>query len=146
MVSKRFKFVILLLVIAALLPGPASAGRAAVPQAAPQIGLLGQLGGESYSVALQGSYAYLGLGPRLAVVNLSDPANPVLAGRSVPLPDIVQGIAVSGNTVVRSGWREWPADHRRHKLVGAAVEGRARHARTGAGRRGLGDHCLRGRR
>jgi hypothetical protein len=99
MVRSRLTLVIASLVIAVLLPGPAlAAGRPAGPQAAPEFGLVGQEGGESYSVAVQGTYAYLGIGPRLAVMNVSVPAAPVVAGHSAPLPDIVQGIAVSGST------------------------------------------------
>jgi uncharacterized repeat protein (TIGR01451 family) len=92
---KRLRWLMLSLVIAALLPG---AGGAASLQVTPPPGLIGQEGGESYSVALQGSYAYLGIGPRLAVVDVSAPATPALSGRSAPLPGIVQGVAVSGTT------------------------------------------------
>jgi hypothetical protein len=93
--QSRLRLIILCLVIAALVPG---AGGAAAPQVVPEVGLVGQEGGESYSVAVQGAYAYVGIGPRLAVVNVSNPALPVLSGRSAPLPGIVQGIAASGNT------------------------------------------------
>ena len=47
----------------------------------------------------RGTYAYLGIGPRVVVLDVSVPAAPVLTGRSAPLPDIVQGLAASGNTV-----------------------------------------------
>ena len=101
MVPRRFRQVILSFVIAAaLLPGPAlAAGRVAAPQVAPQIGLVGQEGGESYAVALGGTNAYLGVGPRVVVVNIANPAAPVRSGQSAPLPDIVQGLTASANAV-----------------------------------------------
>jgi len=50
-------------------------------------------------VALQSGYAYVGIGPRVAVLDVSVPASPVLAGRSAPLPGLIQGLAASGSTV-----------------------------------------------
>ena len=38
------------------------------------IELVGQIGGETNAVAVQGSYAYVGVGPRLVVVDVSSPA------------------------------------------------------------------------
>jgi uncharacterized repeat protein (TIGR01451 family) len=100
MVRGRLSLVLLSLVIAALWPGQALyASHLASPQVAQEGGLVGQEGGESYSVALQGAYAYLGIGPSVAVLDVSVPTAPVRVGRSAPLPDIVQGLAVSGDTV-----------------------------------------------
>jgi hypothetical protein len=44
-----------------------------------------------------GNKAYLGVGPRLVVLDVSQPANPMVLGESPPLPDIVQGVVVAGN-------------------------------------------------
>jgi uncharacterized repeat protein (TIGR01451 family) len=92
---QQLRLVILCLIIITLLHGTVLT---AAPQIDAEIGLGGQEGGESYSVALQGAYAYVGIGPRLSVVDVSVPAAPALTGRSAPLPGIVQGIAASGNT------------------------------------------------
>jgi len=64
---------------------------------AQNVEFVGQIGGESYAVAVQGDYAYLGVGPRLVVLDISNPANPTLAGQTEVLPDIVWGVAVAGN-------------------------------------------------
>ena len=58
--------------------------------------LVGQVGGASYAVAAQGHYAYLGVGPRLAIVDVSDPRTPRIIGRSEVLPGMVQKIIVRG--------------------------------------------------
>ena len=58
---------------------------------------VGQWGGASFDVAVSGSRAYMGMGPRLVVLDISDPSNPTLIGMSDVLPSIVQGVAISGN-------------------------------------------------
>ena len=58
--------------------------------------LVGQIGGTCQAVAVQGRYAYIGLGPRLAVVDISNPARPALVGQSTILPDGVSDVVVSG--------------------------------------------------
>lgn len=59
--------------------------------------LLGQIGGSSAAVAVDGQFAYLGQGPRMVVLDVSDPAKPGLVGESEILPGLVQGIQVNGN-------------------------------------------------
>jgi hypothetical protein len=58
---------------------------------------VGQLGGSSHAVAVVGNRAYFGMGSRLWVLDVSQPANPVLLGKSSALPGIPLGISVSGN-------------------------------------------------
>ncbi|MDW8069364.1 MAG: hypothetical protein RML46_10650 [Anaerolineae bacterium] len=58
-----------------------------------------QLGGPVLKAVVSGTYAYVGMGPRLIVLNVSDPARPVLLGQSDVLPGIVQDVAVAGNYV-----------------------------------------------
>ena len=58
---------------------------------------VGQIGGTSYSVAVQGDYAYAGIGPCLVILNSANPARPTLVGQSGVLPGLVQGIAVAGS-------------------------------------------------
>lgn len=60
--------------------------------------LLGQTGGASNAVAVQGHYAYLGVGPRLVVLDVSDPAHPAFIGQTDPLPGVVSDVAISGTT------------------------------------------------
>jgi hypothetical protein len=57
--------------------------------------VVGQIGGECNAVAIQGNYAYNGEGYNVTILNVSTPARPVVVGK-IRLPDIVQGIAVSG--------------------------------------------------
>lgn len=59
--------------------------------------LVGQLGGSVEGVAVQGTYAYIGVGPRLFIINITDPTSPTVVGKTQPLPDIVKSLAVVGN-------------------------------------------------
>jgi hypothetical protein len=57
---------------------------------------LGQLGGITVAVAVQGSYAYIQEGPRLTILDVSDPAAPAVAGRTAPMSYNVYGVCVAG--------------------------------------------------
>jgi hypothetical protein len=59
--------------------------------------LIGQVGGPTYAVAVQGNYAYIGVGPRLVILDIADPAHPIPVGQTPVLPDVVKGITVVGN-------------------------------------------------
>ena len=59
------------------------------------IELVTGIGGNSYGVAVQGNYAYVGEGNSLLVMNISDAANPALVGR-LALPGKVMDIALLG--------------------------------------------------
>lgn len=100
MVHRQLRLVIMTLIIITLSYGAVPAGRSlAAPQIEPPIGLVGQEGGSSYAVVVQGGHAYVGIGPRLAVLDVSVPTAPSLTGQSVPLPALVQGLAISSNYV-----------------------------------------------
>ncbi len=58
---------------------------------------VGDIGGQTYAVAVQGRYAYSGMGWRMVVVDVLDPANPTIVGTSDFFPRGVQGIAVAGD-------------------------------------------------
>ena len=58
--------------------------------------LIGQAGGPSQGIAVQGDYAFMGVGSRLVVVDISDPVNPHLIGATTPFDYLVQGVTVSG--------------------------------------------------
>ena len=66
-----------------------------VPPATPEVA--GQFGGSTYAVAVQGNYAYVGVGPRLVTLDISDPERPAVVGRTAVLPGVVQDVAVAGN-------------------------------------------------
>ena len=104
----------LFMMLAALLAGrtygqasgrePAQTGKpmAAAPAApAEQVTLepIGQIGGTAHGVAVQGHYAYVGMGPTLLVLDVSDPQNVMRVGQSKVLPGIVQEAYVSEDFV-----------------------------------------------
>jgi len=57
--------------------------------------LVGQIGGATYAVAVQGNYAYVGVGPRLVILNTADLTNPVVVGQTGVLPGIVEDLVVA---------------------------------------------------
>ncbi len=57
---------------------------------------VGQIGGPTQGVAVQGSYAYVGVGLRLVVLDISNPAALREVGVTRPFPHFVQDVAVSG--------------------------------------------------
>jgi hypothetical protein len=59
--------------------------------------LVGQIGGSTFAVTLQGDYAYLGVGPRLVIVDVSDPTSPAFVGQSGILSDKINDIAVAND-------------------------------------------------
>ena len=63
-----------------------------------QIGfrLVGQIGGPTQRVAVQGNYAYVGVGLRLVVLDISNPADLREIGVTQPFPHFIEDIAISG--------------------------------------------------
>jgi hypothetical protein len=59
--------------------------------------LVGQIGGITETVAVQGNYAYIGVGPHLVILDVSDPAHPMVVGQTGVLPGVVKSIAVAGD-------------------------------------------------
>ena len=57
--------------------------------------LLGQIGGAGKAIDLDGQTAYLGLGPRLVVLDVAQSHAPRVIGRSSVLPHVVEGLDVS---------------------------------------------------
>jgi hypothetical protein len=57
----------------------------------------GQLGGGAFAVAVKGNYAYVGIGPRVVIVDFSIPSQPFEIGKTQPFPAIVDDIEVVGN-------------------------------------------------
>lgn len=58
--------------------------------------VMSELGGAVSTVAVQGNYAYLGLGIRLVVLDIEDPAHPFVVGQSGFLPGVVKQIGLAG--------------------------------------------------
>lgn len=75
----------------------AAAGRAAVQQGSQHVRLVNYLGGSIGAVTVQGNYAYLGAGPRLFILDVSDPEVPMVAGQSGLLADAVSDVVVAGS-------------------------------------------------
>ena len=70
---------------------------------------VGHIGGVTDAVAVQGDYAYIDEGPALTVLGISNPASPTIVGKTDPLPDIVQDIAVAGDYAYIVGDIGYPA-------------------------------------
>ena len=66
--------------------------------------LVGQIGGFTWAVAVQGNYAYIGVGPRLVILDVSDPSHPAVVGQTGVLPDVVVGVAVAGSYAYVADW------------------------------------------
>ena len=79
--------------------GPAS--RSALPQVGQvqTLELVGQIGGALRAVAARGPFAYVAEGPRLVVVDASDPARPTAVGQSPVLTGQVDAVSVDGGYV-----------------------------------------------
>jgi hypothetical protein len=63
---------------------------------AQNVELVGQIGGPAKAVASQGDYAYVVTGPRLVIVDISDPANPTRVGSHEISVDYGRDVAVAG--------------------------------------------------
>ena len=59
--------------------------------------VVGQTGGATQAVAVQGSYAYVGVGMQVAVLDVSSPSAPRRVGASDPLGGDVLDIAIAGS-------------------------------------------------
>jgi hypothetical protein len=57
---------------------------------------VGQIGGPTQAVAVHGSYAYVGVGMRLVVLDVSNPSDLREVGGTPPFPHLVEDIAISG--------------------------------------------------
>jgi hypothetical protein len=59
--------------------------------------MVGQVGGGMTAVAIEGNTAYVGQGARLVTLDITDPAQPLFLGHSVPFAGGVSGVAVLGS-------------------------------------------------
>lgn len=58
--------------------------------------VIGQIGGPTSAVAVRGTYAYVGVGLRLNVLDVTNPITPTEVGSTSPFPYFVEGLAISG--------------------------------------------------
>lgn len=73
--------------------------------------VLAQLGGTFGALAIDGNTVYLGIGPRLATVDISDPSASRLLWQSETLPGLVEAVAVQpGRVYLRIGSELWVYD------------------------------------
>jgi CSLREA domain-containing protein/uncharacterized repeat protein (TIGR01451 family) len=61
------------------------------------IDLVGHIGGRIFAVDVQEAYAYVGVGPRLFVLDVSDPSQPAVVGQTGVLRGTITAAAVDGN-------------------------------------------------
>ena len=61
------------------------------------IQLLNQVGGVSNAVEVQNGKAYVGVGPRLFIFDVSHPDDPIILGKTTPLPNLIKRIAININ-------------------------------------------------
>jgi hypothetical protein len=82
----------------------AAVGAQIIEQQGEYIEHVAQIGGAAKAVAVQDRYAYLGAGARLLMIDVADPAQPVLVGQSAVLPDVVQRLVLTGrHAIVAAG-------------------------------------------
>jgi hypothetical protein len=75
----------------------APSGASAVQADAENVEFVGHIGGGTRAVTVQGDYAYIGVGPRLTILDISDRASPAVVGKTSLLPAIVYDVNVSGD-------------------------------------------------
>ena len=75
-----------------------SANRLVVAQPENQLTYIGSAGGTTKPINIAGQYAYVGEGLGLTVLNISDPDQPVVVGRTHPFA-IINKLVVSGDYV-----------------------------------------------
>jgi parallel beta-helix repeat protein len=68
----------------------------AKPQGPSGLRMVGQVGGRTEGVAVQGAHAYVAVGLRLVVLDVSEPITPTQIGSTAPFPQFVEGVGVSG--------------------------------------------------
>ncbi len=72
---------------------PAQATSEAAPL--PTMEVLAQVGGRTRGVAIDGDLAFIGVGPRVVVYDISDPSRPLWTGQSEPLAERVFAIGAT---------------------------------------------------
>ncbi len=66
-----------------------------------------QVGGPAFAVAVQGAYAYVGFGPSLVVLDISDPTHPAAVGQASLRDECssrIEGVTISGTYAYLTDW------------------------------------------
>lgn len=86
-------------------PATEKPGQASPPDSHPGVlGKVDQLGGAPYAVEVEGGRAYLGIGPRLGILDVTMPAEPRLIARSQELGAVIEDLEVTaGRAVAAAG-------------------------------------------
>lgn len=93
------RLVLVLLVLALVILAWPLPGRSALAQAGEvEMRVVGQLGGAVSSVALKAPHAYVGIGPRLAVLDVTNRGSPVFKGETSWFSDLVSAVSVSATS------------------------------------------------
>ncbi|MGD2179472.1 MAG: hypothetical protein PVG71_16835, partial [Anaerolineae bacterium] len=71
----------------------------AAPGSSRTLTLVGQVGGRTEGVAVQDDYAFVAVGLRVVVLDVSQPLTPTQVGSTTPFPAFVEGVTVSGTLV-----------------------------------------------
>ena len=58
---------------------------------------IGQVGGTVRAIAVAGNYAYVGVGLRLVVLDISNPASPIVVGQSPMMSGVIEDVILSGS-------------------------------------------------
>jgi len=58
--------------------------------------MVGQVGGPTQAIGVQGDHAYVGVGLRLVVLDVSNPSTLTEQGATTPFPHFMEGVVVSG--------------------------------------------------
>ncbi len=66
--------------------------------------VVGQWGGVNWRSAVVGNTAYIGVGPRLVILDVSGPSDPIELGRTDVLPGVVDDIMIEGSHAYLSTW------------------------------------------
>jgi hypothetical protein len=97
---KLFAIAMLVLALSAGYTPPNISAHTGKAPATPQTVVpIGQAGGSMPSVTIAGQYAYIGNGQRVLVLDVANPAQPVLMGRTPMLPEPAVTVTASGATV-----------------------------------------------
>ncbi|MFQ5459261.1 MAG: hypothetical protein ACE5EL_00550, partial [Anaerolineae bacterium] len=113
--------------LAAAPPGAGGAGgafRVTPARLGAEVPIEQQLGGSIWAVALAGVTAYVGVGPRVAALDVTDPGEPRVVAWSRPLPALVTALAVQDDFVYAAAGDVMVLGARGEKPL--AVVGRAR--------------------
>ena len=119
MIKRSFTWLCLVVTVTWLLSLSRGAAAGTLTPTAQSIDLLGQISGATYAVAVAGDYAYAGIGPRLAILDVADPSHPVLVGQTAPLPRRCTRRGGDGDHRLRRRRDRWAAGDQRGEPGGA---------------------------